>query len=99
MDDFSRYTWICPIKLKSDVAHVIPHFITMIANQFNAHIKIFRSDNAHELTFTSLFSKLGIIHQFSCVQTPQRNSVVERKHQHLLNVASALCFQSNIPTE
>lgn len=76
MDDFSRYTWICPIKLKSDVAHVIPHFITMIANRFNAQIKIFRSDNAHELTFTSLFSELGIIHQFSCVQTPQRNSVV-----------------------
>ena len=68
------------MKNKSDVHHVIPRFFTMIFTQFNANVKVFRYDNAKELTFTELFQAKGILHQFSCVERPQQNSVVERKH-------------------
>lgn len=48
----------------------------MVLNQFGAHIKVFRSDNAYELKFVDFFNEKGVFHQFSNVQTPQQNSVV-----------------------
>lgn len=43
------------------------------------------------------FNSQGIQHQKTYVYTPQQNGVVERKHQHLLNVARSLLFQASLP--
>lgn len=69
----------------------------MVNAQFDKKIKVFRSNKARELAFTDLFHNEGVLHQFSSVDRPPQNSVVERKHQHLLNVARALFFQSQVP--
>lgn len=84
---------------KTQVPHLIKDFITFVNTHFNKKIKILISDNGTEFTNHDLHShltKLEIIQQFSCSHTPQQNGSAERKHQHLLNVARSLRFQSHL---
>lgn len=85
------------MRNKSDALFLVPRFFKLVETQFVKVIKCFRSDNAPELKFTDFFASIGTTHQFSCAERPQQNPVVERKHQHLLNVARALFFQSHVP--
>lgn len=74
-------------------------FLTLIETQYNAKVKAVRFDNAHELKFTYLYLGKSIISFHSCPETPQQNLVVKCKHQHILNVARSLMFQSQVPLE
>lgn len=73
------------------------NFISLIHTQFHITVKTIRSDNGAEFHCPSFYEPLGIVHQTSCVETPQENSVVERKHKHIMNVTCSLLFHSSIP--
>lgn len=96
VDYCTHFTWVFLLGNKSDASNVVSRFYAMVETQFQRRIKVFRTDNAKELAITDLCNTKGILHQFSCVQRPEQNSVVERKHQHLLNVARSLYFQSRV---
>jgi len=97
VDDFSRFTWVYLMHHKSQTQSIIKSFSSYVVTQFSLKIKCLRSDNGAEFDMADFFSLNGIIHQRTCVATPQQNAIVERKHQHLLNIARALRFQSHLP--
>lgn len=87
------------MKSKSDVSIILPNFFKQVYTQFNVSIKTGHCDNGSEFSLPSLYNEYGTLVQHSCVETPQQNAIVERKHQHLLNVARGMFFQSHIPIE
>lgn len=97
VDDNTRYTWISLLKGKFEVQNKVMLFLAMVENQFGKRVKIIRSDNGTEFKMGDLCVKKGILHQFNCVETPEQNARVERKHQHILSVARALMLQSSLP--
>jgi len=97
VDDFSRFLWVILLKNKSEVSSQVKSFIQLIENHHHITPKFARSDNGLEFLLPEFYASKGIIHQRSCVETPEQNGTVERKHQHILNVARALLFQSKLP--
>jgi hypothetical protein len=43
------------------------------------------------------FSEQGIIHQTTCVDTPQQDGIAERKNRHLLKVTRSLMLDTHVP--
>ena len=100
IDEKSKYTWITLIQTKDRVLEAFKNFQTYVTNQYDAKIKIFRSDNGGEYTshaFKQHLAQHGILHQTSCPYTPQQNGVAERKNRHLMEVARSMMFQANVP--
>lgn len=97
VDDFSRYTWVTLLKGKHQVQSLVQSFVALVERQFNASVKVIKTDNGPKFTLSSYYANKGIIHQTSCMETPQQNGRVERKHRFIFNIARALMIQSGIP--
>lgn len=98
VDDYSRAVWVYLLLEKREVATSLKEFFKMVERQFGKKIKVVRSDNGGEfMCMKPYFTSEGILHQTSCVYTPQQNGRVERKHRHILNVARSLMFQARVP--
>lgn len=85
-DDYSRFTWLYPLKLKSNFFNTFVQFQQFVENQHSARIKKFQSDGGAGYTnncFKSHLSKFGIHHQLSCPYTLSQNGRAERKHHFL----------------
>jgi len=100
IDCYSRMTWIYLMKQKNEVLKCFRDFCSLIGNQFDARVKVLRTDNGTEYVnneFESFLSAQGILHQTTCLDTPPQNGVAERKNRHILEVARSLMYTMNVP--
>jgi transposase InsO family protein len=99
IDDFSRFSWLFPLKLKSDVHSCFLQFKSMVENLVSQPIKSFQSNGGGEYSYTpfkQLLTQHGILHRFSCPKTSQQNGVAERKHRHVMDTGLALLAHSSL---
>lgn len=99
LDDFSRGVWICLLNDKTKTYKKFVSFFSMVQNQFGTTIHRMCSDNGTKFTRGPLpvyLSKVGILHETTCANTPKQNGRVERKNRPLLNVTRALRFQASL---
>lgn len=100
VDDYSPAVWTYLMLAKSEVSTLIKNFRAMSEKQFGRSVKIVRTDNGTEfMILKPFFQEQGIMHHTSCVDSPQHNGRVERKHGHILNVARTCLFQAKLPVK
>ena len=98
IDDFTRYTWLYPLKLKSDVLQSFLDFHHRVERQFNLKIINLQSDWGGEFqALTKHLKDQGITHRISCPHAPAQNGTAERKHRHIIETALSLMHHSSIP--
>lgn len=100
VEDHSWTIWTYLLSSKEFVYSVLHSYINMVKTHFKKEIKYVRIDNGSEFVnrkVRDLFQQYGILHQRSCIYTPQQNEIVERRHRSLLEAARSLMFQSSLP--
>lgn len=74
VDDFSRCTLVLLMKSKAETSLHLKNFFAMLKTQFSTNIRAVRNDNVREFfnhEINMFFKNYGVIHQHSCVDTPQ----------------------------
>jgi len=101
IDDYSQFTWLYFLRSKSEVFSMFKKFLTYVQTQFQASVKIFRSDSGDEYMsneFQEYLQQKGILSQRSCPYTPQQNGMAERKNRYLHDITRSLLLQASVPS-
>jgi transposase InsO family protein len=93
IDDFSRFTWVFFLKLKSEVFECLIEFKALAENESGCKIKILHTDNGGEYVnkyVQQLCIDAGIQLQHTVPYTPQQNGVAERKNRSLKEMENCM---------
>ena len=97
VDGNSRYTWIFPLRLKSEATAMFVFFNKMIERQFDSKIKCLQTDWGGEYRkLQPILHELGIIFRHPCPHTHQQPGKAERKHRSLVEIGLTLLAKASM---
>ena len=98
VDYFTKYTWLYPLKHKSDVTSIFERFKTIVENYFATTIQTVYSNGGGEYqSLSHVLSHFGIQYLKSPPHTPQVVGIAERKHRHVVETGLALLHHVLMP--
>jgi len=84
VDAYTRYTWLYPLKLKSDAFSVFTIFHKFVELQYQTKLRALQTDNKGQFkAFLPYLHDNGIQSRFTYPHTHQQNGVAKRKHRHI----------------
>lgn len=87
LDDYSKFVWLFPIKLKSDVESIFLQFQAYVEKHFECKIKSVQFDWDGEFQcLNNYYKQNGIHYRLACPYTHQQNGSIERKHRQIVKV-------------
>ncbi|KAK1619722.1 hypothetical protein QYE76_025239 [Lolium multiflorum] len=101
LDDYSHYSWVFPLRAKSETCDTLLRFFSFVTTQYNTTIRCMQSDNGGEFLTTALrnhFSTHGVSLRLSCPYTSPQNGRAERLIRTHNDIVRTLLFQASLPS-
>ena len=86
IDEYTRFSWLDPIKQNSEFFSILVPFQRLVENQHSLKIKQFQSDDGGDFLNLQMKNHLlecDVEHHISCSYSPQQNGLAERKYKQL----------------
>ena len=99
-DDYSRYSWIEPLRTKDETFEAYKVFAAWAKTQHGMQIKRLRSDRGGEYTgrkFSAFLREQGTERRLTTHDTPQHNGVAESLNRRLFDCVRAMLHQADLP--
>ena len=99
VDDFSRFTWVYFLKLKSEALSLIQSWKAMVEKEQDSKVKTIRFDRGGEFVnkdFTHWCTWEGIQRQLTTPYTPSQNGVVERKNRTIVKMTQTMLAHASL---
>ena len=98
LNAYSKYVQFYLLHTKSQVQIVFKSFKLYCEKKTGFQIQSIQIDNAKEfLCLKSYLANHGIKHGLICPHTHEKNSSIERKHRHIVDMGLALLARASLP--